>query len=228
MKLGFTLGLVLACVAPLAWAGPKGTAPRASADAYAAHAEIDGTAVGARLLTPEQARKIFVSDVNRCCLVIEVAFYPAKDKPLDVSLNNLVLHVSSEEAATKPMSASVVAAKLQKAAAGQRDVTVSPTVGVGYESGGFDPVTGINRGHGVYTQAGVGVGVGGGGPQPGSTDKDRSAMQTELGEKGLPEGSTSTAVAGYVYFPISSKAKKNATRELEYQLNGGKVVLALH
>lgn len=228
MKLGFVLGLALACIVSLAWAGPKGTVPRASATAYAAHAEIDGAAIGARLLTPEQARKVFVSDVNRCCVVIEVAVYPAKDKPLDVSLNNLVLRVNNEEVASKPMSASVAAAKLQKAAASQRDVTVSPTVGVGYETGGFDPVTGSNRGHGVYTQAGVGVGVGGGGPQPGSTEKDRSAMQTELSEKGLPEGSTSTAIAGYVYFPISSKAKKNTTRELEYQINGKKVVLALH
>jgi hypothetical protein len=165
--------------------------------------------------------------VNKCCVVVEVAVFPAKDKTVDVSLNDFVLRVNGTELASKPMSAKVIAAKLQKKAASQRDVSVYPTAGVGYETGGYDPVTGINRGHGVYTQAGVGVGVGSPGPQPGSTDKDRSVMETELSEKGLPEGSASAPVAGYVYFTISSKAKKNATRELEYQLNGKQVVLTL-
>jgi hypothetical protein len=50
-------------------------------------------------------------------------------------------------------------------------------------------------------------------------------MELELGEKGLPQGSTATPVSGYVYFTLTQK--KNAKYQLEYILNGNKVVLAL-
>jgi len=50
-------------------------------------------------------------------------------------------------------------------------------------------------------------------------------METELSEKGLPEGTVSAPVSGYVYFPIARK--KNASLQLEYVLNGNKVVVAL-
>jgi nicotinamide mononucleotide (NMN) deamidase PncC len=72
---------------------------------------------------------------------------------------------------------------------------------------------------------GVGVGIGGSGPQPGSTDKDRAAMETELTEKGLPEGAASAPVSGYVYFQVARK--KNQTFTLEYTVNGEKVQLRL-
>jgi len=47
--------------------GPQRNAPRASADSYRSHARRDGISVGAEILTPEQVRKVFVSDLNRCC-----------------------------------------------------------------------------------------------------------------------------------------------------------------
>lgn len=226
MKKTIWLAVVLAWGASLASGGPKGTVPRTAASNYAGHAEQDGVSIGASRLTPEQARRTFVSDVNRCCLVVEVAFYPAKDAPVEVSLNDFVLRVNGTDIAAKPSSAKVVAGSLRKNAASDHDVSVYPSAGIGYESGGYDPSTGGRRGGGIYTQAGVGVGVGGSGPQPGSTEKDRSAMETELSEKGLPEGSAAVPVAGYLYFPIASK-KKNTTHSLEYRLNGNKVVLSL-
>jgi hypothetical protein len=163
--------------------------------------------------------------VNRCCVVAEIALYPAKDKALEVSLNDFVLHVRNPEASAKPASAKVVAARLQKNAASDRDITVSPTVGVGYGNGGYDPVTGTRTGGGVTQSAGVMVGIGGG-PKPASSDKDRAVMETELSEKGLPEGMTSTPVSGYIYFPVTRK--KNARLELQYKLNGTTVVVSLH
>jgi hypothetical protein len=51
-------------------------------------------------------------------------------------------------------------------------------------------------------------------------------METELSEKGLPEGSSAAPVAGYVYFPCPSP-KKKANYQLSYVLNGTKVVLLL-
>jgi hypothetical protein len=45
-------------------------------------------------------------------------------------------------------------------------------------------------------------------------------------KKGLPEGAVATPVAGYLYFPLAKRAK-SARYELEYVLNGSKVVLRL-
>jgi hypothetical protein len=219
------LVLTVGCLASLAFAAPKGTVPRSSADRYPAHTRGDGISIGATLLTPKEARKTFVSDVNRCCVVIEFAIYPEKDKPLTVSLDSFTLRLTGSETAAKPSSAKVVSATLQKKAQDQRDVSVSPTAGVGYESGSaYDPATGTQRRGGVYTTAGVAVAIASPGGEPGSSEKDRAVMETELGEKGLPEGATTAPVAGYLYFPISRTQK--ATYQLEYMLNGNKVKLA--
>ena len=216
------VAIIFGSVTLLVADGPKGTEPRNAATAYAAHSEIDGIAVGAALLTSDQARREFVSDVNRCCLVVEVAVYPTKDKPLNVSLNDFALHVKDTDLAKKPSSAKVVAASLQKKAKSERDVTVSPGYSVTYQSAhGYDPATGTTGG-GTTQTSGVIVGIGQSHP-PASTDKDRSAMETELSEKGLPEGAASSPVAGYIYFPLLSK--KNNTLELEYKPSGEKIVL---
>ncbi|MGA8151220.1 MAG: hypothetical protein WB952_09750 [Terriglobales bacterium] len=225
MNWKFCTAMILGSATFLVADGPKGTEPRPAAAGYPAHTEIAGVAVGASLLSADQARRNFVSDVNRCCLVVEVAVYPPKDKPLSVSLNDFVLRIKDTGVAAKPSSAKVIASSLQKKARDDRDVTVSPSYGVTYQSGrGYDPVTGTS-GSGVTHTAGVLVGVGHPGPNPASTDKDRSAMEAELSEKGLPEGAAATPVSGYVYFPLSSQ-KKNAV-QLEYKLGGEKVVLAL-
>jgi hypothetical protein len=219
------VAIILASATFLVADGPKGTEPRLAATGYPAHTEIDGIAVGASLLTAEQARRNFASDVNRCCLVVEIAFYPPKDKPLNVSLNDFVLRIKDTDVAAKPSSAKVIASSLQKKARADRDVTVSPGYGVTYQSGhGYDPATGTTGG-GVTQTTSVIVGVGQRGPNPASTDKDRSAMEAELSEKGLPEGTAAGPVAGYVYFPVSSKKKSDM--QLEYRLGEEKVVLAL-
>ena len=221
------LGLVLLAVAPLVASGPRGTVPKAAANRYPSHAEKDSVSVGVALLTSDEVRKTFVSEVNRCCVVVEVALYPPKDKPQPVSLDDFAVRVMGSETAVKPSSAKVVAASIQKSAESQRDVTVSPSVGVGHESGTYvDPVTGARTsGHGTYTEVGVAVGIGEPGSHSGSSERDRDTMQTELSEKGLPEGTASAPVAGYLYFPLTKK--KNTTLQLECALNGNKVVLTL-
>jgi hypothetical protein len=219
--------MILASVTLLVAEGPRGTQPRATAAAYAAHSEFNGIAVGASLLTANQTRRNFVSDLNRCCLVVEVAFYPPKGKPLDLSLNDFVLRIKDADVAEKPSSAKVVVASLQNKAGSDRDVTVSPSYGVAYQSGRtYDPVTGTRQGSGVTQTTGVAVAIGQPGPNPASIDKDRSAMETELTEKGLPEGTASAPVSGYIYFPISSR-KKDAAHQLEYKSGENKVVLTL-
>ena len=144
------LVLVLLAAASVASSGPRGTVPKAAANRYPSHAEQDSVSVGAALLTSDEVRKTFVSEVNRCCVVVEVALYPPKDKPQSVSLDDFSVRVMGSETAVKPSSAKVVAASIQKSAESQRDVTVSPSVGVGYESGPYG-------GHGSYKAVGVAV-----------------------------------------------------------------------
>jgi hypothetical protein len=235
MRLRTYLAVALICGVSLSAEAPRGTVPRATANRYPSHFEQSGVGVGVTVLTSDQIRHAFASDVNRCCLVVEVALYPPKDSTVGVSLNDFVLRVTGTEIAAKPSGAKVLAAKLQKKAASpqDRDISISPTAGVGYDSGGYyDPVTGQRRGGGVYTSTGVGVGIGGSRPQPGSTDVDRNTMELELSEKGLPEGEASAPVAGYLYFSLpqakdKTKDKKATTYQLEYTLYGNKVVLTL-
>jgi hypothetical protein len=209
-----------------ALAGPKGTVPRSSAAQYPLHAQHDSISLGAKLLTRQEARKTFVSDVNSCCTIIEIAVYPDKAKPLNFSLDDFVLRTKNTESATKPSTPKIAAASIQKNAKSGRDVAVYPSTGIGYESGTvYDPNTGTSRrAGGVYTQAGVGVAIGS--PDgPGVSDKDRSVMETELSEKALPEGNVSTPVAGYVYFPVA--LKKKSEYQLVYTVEGQKLILPI-
>jgi len=215
MKRKLLLGLALVTAASLA-AGPRGTVPKAGANHYAAHAEKGGVSVGATMLTSDEARKVFVSEVNRCCVVVEVALYPVKDRPQAVSLDDFSVRVVGSETAVKPSSAKVVAASIQKSAESQRDIAVSPSVGVGSGSGPYGQ-------HGTYV--GVGVAISAPGSHSGSSDRDRDTMQTELSEKGLPEGTASAPVAGYLYFSLTKQ--KNTTLQLECGLHGEKIVLPL-
>lgn len=209
-------------------AGPRGTAPRASEDHYQSHARRDGISVGAEVLKPKQVRKAFVSDLNGCCLVVEFAFYPKKEEPHDLSLDDFAVFVSGHDIPKKPDSATVIATSLQKKASSGSGVAVDSSATVGYESGTYiDPVTGQpTKVRGVYTSTGVGVGVGNPYPAPGSTERDREVMEKELSQKGLPEGKVAAPVSGYLYFSIPER-KKNTKYRLEFNLNGEKLVLPL-
>ena len=135
--------------------------PREDADKYHAHAERDGLIIGAEVLTSDQAHKKFSANVNRCCIVVEVAFYPVKDKPVDVLLDDFTLRPEGTDIAARAMSPQVVAARLDKKPEATSRVSTTESAGVGYESGTYiDPVTGRPvKYHGVTTETGVGVGV---------------------------------------------------------------------
>jgi hypothetical protein len=212
--------------ASLASAGPKGTAPREDPDKYHAHAERDGLVIGAEQLTSDQAHKKFSANVTRCCIVVEVAFYPQKDKPVDVLLDDFTLRPEGTDISARPMSPQVVAGRLDTKP--ESTSTVSTTQSVGYESGTYiDPVTGRPvKYHGVTTETGVGVGVDPSGSSGGAA-RDRLGMEAELAEKGLPEGLASKAVAGYLYFPASIREKKKTPMELTYKLKDQTVVFSL-
>jgi hypothetical protein len=215
------------CTGTLVVASSVGTVPRSAAAQYSAHATGERVSIGAVKLNQQQVRKTFTSGLNRCCVVLEVGIFPEKDHPVNISLGDFSLRVVNAKDAFRPSSAKLVASSLQQKAGSDRDVTVSPTVGVGYETGTYaDPSTGTRQhSSGIYTSTGVGVGIGGSGNQPGSTEADRKTMELELSEKGLPEGTASAPVAGHLYFSIAKK--KNALYQLEYTVDGKTVVLPL-
>jgi hypothetical protein len=232
MKLRTTL-LILLMISALVAQTARGTVPRASADSYPAHAQQAEAKVGATLLTAEQMRKLFATEVGKCCLVVEVAVYPQPENTVSIYTGDFVLRAGNGDIATRASSPELIAALLQPRPAsgsgsGGTDVVITPTSSVGYESGGYDPVTGQRRNGGVYTSAGVGVGVGAGGraPQAGSSDRDRRVMELELREKSLPEGKAYNPVSGYLYFSLPKREKKS-NYKLEYTLNGNKMVLPL-
>jgi hypothetical protein len=101
----------LAAIAATALAGwaLQGTAPRSVAEKYAAHAEQNGMAIGAVMLTSGELHKTFKTDVDRCCRVVEVALYPQSGGPADVSLGDFTLQVAGQEIGAKPSTPKVVA-----------------------------------------------------------------------------------------------------------------------
>jgi hypothetical protein len=204
----------------------QGLTPRRNPADYPSHMEKQELALGAALLTSDQVKASFVSDLNRAYLVVEVSVYPAKDHPLDLARRDFVLKSTDNEVLGRPADPQAVALSLQKAAGSDREISLYPSVGVGYESGpvGYDPVTGERRGGGLRTSAGMGVGIGR--SSAGTTEPDRRTMEIELSEKGLPEGNTERAVSGYLYFPWKDRKKVGSLR-LELISNGEPVNVRL-
>ena len=210
LLLGVAASLTLA---PLATAGPRGTVPKASADRYSAHAEHDGTKIGAALMSPEEVRKGFGFDVDRGCVIVEVALYPPNDKERKVSLGDFSLRVAGADKAVKPSTATAAAANWQQLFRVQRDTKAvgSAEVAAGKDSFHVGGEVGVETDYG---------------PPQSASEKDPATVEAELTDKGLPEGKASSPVAGYLYFPILSR-KKHTAFQLDYETNGNSVMLQL-
>jgi hypothetical protein len=211
---------------------PRGIAPRNAATDYAAHAAPENLQIGASLLEKKDLQKIFVTNVDICCVVVEVAVYPQKDNSVKVSAADFSLRAAGSDLATRSSSAKDVAASLQlgsKEAYRAHGPIVTQTSDIGYgRPTGNDPNTPTDPNHsGIYQRQGVGVGVGLGKETSGSSASgagNQQAMETELSQKELPELDSDKPIAGYLYFFIP---KKNKRYELVYTLGEKKIVLAL-
>jgi hypothetical protein len=208
-------------------AARRGAAPRSSADKYHSHASDDGVSIGAELLTRKEVSKEFAADLNRCCLVVQVAVYPKKDEPLDIFQADFTLIVDETANPLRPQSPTVISAKLEKQKGSKGDVTTSTSAGIGYESGTYaDPTTGQPvHVHGVTTSASAAVGVGDSVP-PAVAGHDREVIERELSEKGLPEAKVTIPVSGYLYFSVP-KQKKDTKYRLGYAVKGETLELPL-
>jgi hypothetical protein len=233
MVFNFVATLLLA----LAFFAPEthhGTIPRSVATDYAAHASQDNIQIGASLLTHKELKKIFATDVNQCCLVVEVAVYPPKDNPVKLSLDDFMLREAGMELGTRPSLPETLAARLEvQPTAIDREHQPGVTSGsdIGYERTTEQNGASRTSSGGVVqrSRVGIGVPVGGGGsrlPEGRTTPEgNHRAIEAELKEKGLPETSAWEPVAGYLYFSVPKKKKSGY--ELVYMAGDKKVVLPL-
>jgi hypothetical protein len=238
------LSLLLAAV--VLTAAAPGIRPRADANSYPEHDEQADFSIGAVLIPPQQAKKMFKLDLNRAgYVVVEVGVFPAAGKDVDLYPADFTLFVGQKSATLRPVSADTIAEILvgrtdPPRPSGPLDINTSAGISVGHGSYP-DPVTG-RQSSGTITQTEAGVGVGGPPPRscrgyncdpPMSAPPVRSPIQNanaisqELWEKSLPDGKTPHAVAGYLYFPKPDRKAKDAAWELRYDNANGRIRLPL-
>ena len=224
----------LLLVASLFTPGSTGTVPRSNVTEYAAHASQDNVQIGATLLTHKDLKKIFAANVNECCLVVEVALYPAKDNFVKISLDDFMLREAGMELGTRPSTPDVLAARLEvQPVAPDREHRpgVSSSSDIGYErtTQQNGPERSTSGGVVQRSTVGVGIPIGGGGgsrhPEGQTAEGNRRAIEAELAEKALPETSAWEPVAGYLYFSVPKKRKGGY--ELVYMSGDKKIVLPL-
>jgi hypothetical protein len=192
-----------------------GMPPRSDAADYAARGEDKGVKVAAEMVSPDQVRNMFATDLSNY-IVVEVAVWPASGKALDLSPIDFALKLDDSRAPIRSVSPKTIAGVQQRKGQSRRDdITLYPTVGM--QTGSW----------GTGTMIGVGVGMGGSNPGPASTDQDRRTMQLELDEKGLPDSVVQKPVAGYLYFPAGTRGKKTATGELTYESDAATVLMTI-
>ena len=222
-------GAALCFTACLLLAADKGIRPRPSASDYPDHKTSGGIDLAAAVIPPDQVARLFATDLNKAgYLVLEVAVYPQPGNEANLLSRDFLLRIGSDPATLRPVSADTIAGAVEKQnipkPPSPHDVTVYSSSTVGYESDGYGH-------HGVYTASGVGVAVGqppGQPPPPPPTPADRDVVRQELSDKGLPEGRTSEAVAGYLYFPKPASAKsKGGAFHLTYYLDRSEIRLDL-
>jgi hypothetical protein len=228
------LAIALICMSSSIAQTHRGTVARSAATDYAAHASQESVQIGASLLTHKELKKIFATDVNQCCLVVEVAFYPAKDKFVKISLDDFMLREAGMELGTKPSTPDVLSARLEiQPVAPDREHRPGVTSGsdIGYERTTQQNGPERSTSGGVVQRSSVGIGVpigGGGGsrlPESRNAEGNRRAIEAELTEKALPETTAWDPVAGYLYFSVPKK--KKGGYELVYMAGDKKVVLPL-
>jgi hypothetical protein len=205
-------------LAGLTFAG-DGRAPRSSSSDYPVHDDTKTATIAAVRVSAEQLNKNFPADFSKRYVVIEVAIYPKDGATIDVVATDFLLRLADGEA--HPDTAEEVAGLWRPHTTSTAypdplgNVHVTTETGVIVQSG-TDPATG-RRTTNTGTYEGVGVSNYPTQAPPPSTRSGAGAdrMEAQLEKWALPEGKTSFAVAGYLYFPVSAKRSKGAL-ELQY------------
>ncbi len=229
-------GAIMAIVAAAAlWAGEHGIHPRPTPDDYPARETAKGFTLAAAVLTPEQVKKRFATDLNKGYIAVEVGVFPEKDHEVTLAAKDFMARFGAESEIERPMSPQTIAARLGKKDANPTNPDVPSKVHVytaetvGYEHGTAGP-NGRSQG-GVYTGTTTGVGVGDPPypPPPAQTSSsgmDRTSIQLELDDFSLPEHAITEDTGGYLYFAKPAKGK-SAPLHLIYYGEQGKIELTV-
>ena len=199
---------LLVCASAAAQVPPT---PRASAADYPASQAQSQYSIGAKVLPKTQIQNSFATPLAGRYIVVEVGLYPADGKTLDLKKSDFWLRTADGKDVVNPAAPEEIAAIMQQRPPSSRDVTLYPTANVGYVTWPVYNGTGTKQVGGPVVGVGMGVGVNQN-TSTATTDSDRKTMETELRDKQLKDGEISKPVAGYLYFPISTKEK------VEYQL----------
>src|ERR1700749_1564275 len=94
-----------------AMAASPGIRPRGDAQSYPVHQDQPNFSIGAVLVAPEQAKKMFKVDLNHAgYVVVEVGIFPGPGKSGDVNPTDCFLFIASDKlSALRPASADTFA-----------------------------------------------------------------------------------------------------------------------
>jgi hypothetical protein len=241
MSLRRTVISTIATVAALC-AGEHGIRPRPTPDDYAAHETAKGFTLAAAVLSPQEVKKRFATDLNRGYVVVEVAVFLGKDHDLKLAPKDFMARYGSNSEIERPVTPETIAARLGKKEASPSSpdipskvhVYTGETVGVysGSGNGTVGPNGRPTNNTGVYTATTTGVGIGDRPyPPPSQTQTssggmDRTSIQLELDDFSVPERTITEDTAGYLYFAKPTKGKSSPLH-LTYYGELGRTELAV-
>ena len=178
--------------------------------------------IGAKQLSKTEIKNSFATPLAGRYVVVEVGFFPKDSKSINLDRYDFALRTSDGDV-IRPASAETIASIYQKRPETSTDVTLYPTAEVGYVSGPSYDGSG-RRTSGVVYGAGMGVGVDKT-TSAATTNTDRQTMEAELRDKQLKDAEILKPVAGYLYFPVTTKQK--AEYRLQYSGTDAVANLAL-
>jgi len=226
MRLPAAICFAFGPLVSLALAGDSGLAPRPNSTDYPSNKTSKAVAIGALLAPAGQVKKIFPDEISRKYIIVEVALYPQDGSAVDVTSLDFALKAGADDVRYTSTPHDLASLwKENQPPLPDRRTEIHGETGVTYSTGN-DPVNGRTRGLSTYN----GVSVSN---QPATDDPpppppyDPYVVEARAKEKALPEGETTSAVAGYLYFPRPAKKHKNAALELRYAKDGEVITLPL-
>jgi hypothetical protein len=212
-----------------------GVKPRRAPKDYPASESADGITIAAAVVPADKVQHQLAREIIKSgYIVFEIAVYPGPGKSVNVSCDNFSMTVESSQDVARAETPAVVASSIDSDKRMDEPKIPAPvqihgeeTIGV--STGGRDPATGRRYPSTVYTESGIGVGIGdqrGSGPP---SPNPGMSLYDKLNQKALPEGMTTKAVAGYVYFPKISPRLANSTDpyHITYQGPTGEIHLTV-
>ena len=165
-----------------------------------------------------------MTGIDRNYIVIEVAIYPKDGTTADVQYSDFALRFAGRQE-TFPVTPREASVPWRENGGVKDRVQVTTETGV-IVATQKDPVNGRQTSVGTYERVGVAVGNPGPPDQP-PPGRDPSVVEEKLRARALPQGKTSMAVAGYLYFPQPLKNPKNNSSMLVYSKDGKSIDLTL-